>query len=298
MQAFILGAGLGTRLAPLSSIVPKPLLPVFQKPLIQHMMDHFIRAGVQEFIVNTSHLELMWERAFPFPDPQYRGVPVTLSHEEEPLDSGGGLRKIMPLVHPDEPLLVHNGDIYMDFPIQELLHEHRRRGNMVTLALRSVDGKRNVGFDPSSGRVTDMRHALGADPGSYQFAGTYVMQPELAELFPDLSPETPFSIVPIWLEIIKQGKVGGVVADWPTWHEMGTPKDYLDAVLSMNSRERIHPTAILSPAADLSEDCVVGKDAVIPDGCTLTDCIVWPRTHVAPGVYNRCVLTPRLNVPC
>lgn len=294
MQAFILGAGLGTRLAPLSLILPKPLIPVFQKPLIQHMMDHFIRAGVSEFIVNTSQLEPMWERAFPFPDPQYRGVPVCLSHEEKPLDSGGGLKKIMPRVRKDEPLLVHNGDILTDIPVQDLLAEHRRAGHWVTLALRSVDGKRNVGFSPETGLVTDMRHALGVDAGSYQFAGTYIMQPEVAELFPK---EDEFSIVPVWLELIRQGKVGGVVCDWANWYEMGTPKDYLDAVMRLPSGQRIHPTAKISALAEVGEDTVVGQDAVIPAGCTLDDCIVWPRTHVAPGVYSRTILTPRINVP-
>ena len=97
MQVFILGAGLGTRLAPLTHILPKPLMPVFQKPLIQHMMDHFMRAGADEFIVNTSYLDMMWDKAFPCPDPEYRGCPVTFSHEDEPLDSGGGVKKIMPL---------------------------------------------------------------------------------------------------------------------------------------------------------------------------------------------------------
>lgn len=293
MQAFILGAGLGTRLAPLSLILPKPLMPVFQKPLIQHMMDHFMRAGVDEFIVNTSQLELMWERAFPFPDPQYRGIPVRLSHEETPLDSGGGLKKIMPLVRPGEPLLVHNGDILTDVPVHELLAEHRRAGNMVTLALRSVDGKRNVGFDPASGRITDMRHALGVDAGSYQFAGTYIMQPEVAELFPE---EELFSIVPVWLELIKQGKMGGYVCDWANWHEMGTPADYLNAVLEIPSGQRIHPTATIALGADVSEDSVIGQDAVVPADCVLDDCIVWPRTHVKPGRYSRAILTPRITV--
>ena len=81
MQAFILGAGLGTRLAPLSLILPKPLMPVFQKPLIQHTMDNFIKDGVTEFIINTSCLEFAWDKAFPCSDPQYRGCPVTFSHE-------------------------------------------------------------------------------------------------------------------------------------------------------------------------------------------------------------------------
>ena len=291
MQAFILGAGLGTRLAPLTHILPKPLMPVFQKPLIQHTMDHYIRCGVSEFMVNISCLPLMWERAFPAPT--YRGCPVSFSEEESPMDSGGGVKKIMPWVKPGEPLLVHNGDILTDIPVADLLAEHKRRGNMVTLALRSVDGKRNVGFDEETGAITDMRHALGVNPGTHQFAGVYLMESEVAELFPE---EDVFSIVPVWLELIKQGKVGGVVFDWANWHEIGSPAGYIDAMMELTSRERIHPTASISSAADLGEDCVVGQDAVIPAGVVMDDCIVWPRTHVTPGTYRRCILTPRIVV--
>ena len=84
--------------------------------------------------------------------------------------------------------------------------------------------------------------------------------------------------------------------DWAAWHEIGSPQMYLDAVLEMSSRERIHPTARIAPGADLGEDCVVGQDSVIPDGCVLDDCIVWPRTHVEPGEYSRCIMTPRIRV--
>jgi len=177
--------------------------------------------------------------------------------------------------------------------VAELLAEHKRRGNMVTLALRSVDGKRNVGFDEATGSITDMRHALGVNPGTHQFAGVYIMQPEVADLFPAADE---FSIVPIWLELIKQGKVGGVVFDWANWHEIGSPAGYVDTMMELTSRERIHPTASISTAADLGEDCVVGQDAVIPAGVVMDDCIVWPRTHVAPGTYRRCIITPRITV--
>lgn len=292
MQAFILGAGLGTRLEPLSLILPKPLMPVFQKPLIQHTMDHFIRAGVTEFIINTSTLEFAWDKAFPYPDPQYQGCPVTFSHEAEPLDSGGGVKKILPLWK-GGPLIVHNGDILTDIPLQDLLAEHRRRGNLLTMALRSVDGKRNVGFDAATGRITDMRHALGINPGTHQFAGTYIMEPELTELFPR---QDKFSIFPIWLEAIKRGRAGGVVFDWASWHEIGSPSTYLEAILELPNSQRIHPTACISALAEIGEDCMVGQDAVIPDGCELDDCIVWPRTHVAPGSYRRAILTPRITV--
>lgn len=293
MQVFILGAGLGTRLAPLSHILPKPLMPIFQKPLIYHTMDHYIKSGATEFIVNISCLDWMWEKAFP--ENEYRGVPVRLSREscDAPLDSGGGLKKIMPWVKSDAPLLVHNGDILTDIPAVDLLEAHRRGGHMVTMALRRVEGKRNVGFDVRSGLVTDMRHALGRDPGEYQFAGVYVMDPRVAELFPS---DDVFSIVPTWLELIRRKQVGGVVFDWANWHEIGSPEAYLHAVTELNSACRIHPSAEIAPGAYVSEDCVVGQDACIPADCELDDCIVWPRTHVAPGHYRRCILTPRITV--
>ncbi len=292
MQAFILGAGLGTRLAPLSLILPKPLMPVFQKPLIQHTMDNFIKDGVTEFIINTSCLEFAWDKAFPCPDPQYRGCPVTFSHEEEPLDSGGGVKKILPLWK-EGPLIVHNGDILTDIPLGELLAEHRRSGNLLTMALRSIDGKRNVGFDEETRRITDMRHALGINPGTHQFAGTYIMEAEVANMFPE---EDKFSIFPIWLELIRQGRAGGVVFDWANWHEIGAPEAYLDTILELPNSQRIHPSATISALAEVGEDCMVGQDAVIPAGCELDDCIVWPRTHVTPGTYRRAILTPRITV--
>lgn len=292
MQAFILGAGLGTRLAPLSLILPKPLMPVFQKPLIQHTMDNFIKDGVTEFIINTSCLEFAWDKAFPCPDPQYRGCPVTFSHEEEPLDSGGGVKKILPLWK-EGPLIVHNGDILTDIPLGELLAEHRRSGNLLTMALRSIDGKRNVGFDEETRRITDMRHALGINPGTHQFAGTYIMEAEVANMFPE---EDKFSIFPIWLEIIRQGRAGGFVFDWANWHEIGSPEAYLDTILELPNSQRIHPSATISAMAEVGEDCMVGQDAVIPAGCELDDCIVWPRTHVTPGTYRRAILTPRITV--
>ena len=292
MQVFILGAGLGTRLEPLSLILPKPLMPVFQKPLIQHSMDNFIKDGATEFIINTSTLEFAWDKAFPCPDPQYRGCPVTFSHEEQPLDSGGGVKKILP-IWKEGPLIVHNGDILTDIPLGDLLAEHRRSNNLLTMALRSIDGKRNVGFDEETGRITDMRHALGINPGTHQFAGTYIMEPEVAHLFP---AEDKFSIFPIWLELIKQGRAGGVVFDWANWHEIGSPETYLNSILELSNSQRIHPTATISALAEIGEDCMVGQDAVIPAGCELDDCIVWPRTHVAPGAYRRAIITPRITV--
>lgn len=291
MQSFILGAGLGMRLRPLTAMLPKPLMPVFQRPLVHHILDYHYKAGVRDFTINISHLALMWPRAFP--EESWHGFPLHFSREEQALDSGGGVKRIMPRVSSDSPLLVQNGDVLTDLSLRELLETHRRGGWQVTLALRSVDGNRNVGFDPGSGRVTDMRHALRVNPGTHQFAGVYVMESSVAALFPK---DEVFSIVPVWLELIRRGQVGGAVFDHAEWHEIGTPASYLDSVLDTSSAQRIHPTARISGEARLSQDCSVGAGASVEAGAELFDCVVWPRTHVRPGLYKRCILTPRLVV--
>ncbi len=291
MQSFILCAGLGTRMAPLSYIVPKPLTPIFQKPLVQHIMDRHYAAGVRDFCINISQQDFLWEKTFP--QERYRGCPVCLSHEQTPLDSGGGLKKVLPHLSPDEPIIVQNGDILTDIPVDELLRAHLKSGHKITFALRSVDGHKNVGFDPATGLVTDIRHALGIDAGSYQFAGIYIIDPSIAEAFPE---EDCFSIVPIWIDLIKKGEAGGVVFDWCNWHEIGTPDQYHSALMELPSSQRVHPQATISALADLCEDCVVGLDAHIPAETTLTNCIVWPRTRVAPGNYRDCIITPRITV--
>src|ERR1700694_5400044 len=89
-QAFVFGAGLGTRLRPLTDDRPKPLIPIFQKPLITFALDHLIDLGVKSFIINTHKLPEFFEAAFP--GRTYDGRSVGLVHEPELLETGGGIK--------------------------------------------------------------------------------------------------------------------------------------------------------------------------------------------------------------
>src|SRR5260221_425111 len=120
-KAFVLGAGLGTRLRPLTDQLPKPLIPVFHKPLICYAFDHLLASGVREFIVNTHHLPEKYADAFP--DSIYKGTPVTFRHEPVLLETAGGIANIADLVR-DESFLVYNGDILTDLPLAPLINEH------------------------------------------------------------------------------------------------------------------------------------------------------------------------------
>src|ERR1044071_845597 len=87
-QAFVLGAGLGTRLRPLTDDLPKPLVPIFQKPLITFALDHLIDIGIEKFFVNTHHRPERFAEVFP---ERYRDRRIQFSHEPELLETAGGI---------------------------------------------------------------------------------------------------------------------------------------------------------------------------------------------------------------
>src|SRR5436309_8815753 len=103
-QAFVLAAGLGTRLRPLTEDLPKPLIPIFQKPLITFALDHLIAAGVQSFVVNTHRYPELFRDFFCRSD--YAGCSVTLIHEPELLETGGGIKNVEGILG-KEPFIVY-----------------------------------------------------------------------------------------------------------------------------------------------------------------------------------------------
>ena len=132
--AFILGAGLGTRLRPLTDRCPKPLLPLGGRPVITYAMDHLLRAGVDRFIVNTHHCPEVY--AENFPDKLWRGIPIIFRHEPILLDTAGGLKNIEDLLDEDEAILCYNGDVISDLPLERLIQAHEAMRPEVTLALQ------------------------------------------------------------------------------------------------------------------------------------------------------------------
>jgi UTP-glucose-1-phosphate uridylyltransferase len=113
--AFVLGAGLGTRLRPLTEERPKPLVPLVHKPLITFAFDHLHAVGVRRFVVNTHHRPQTYDAILNGKNgrAEYRGCEVVFRHEPELLDTGGGIGNIRDLVG-NEPFLVHNGDVLAD----------------------------------------------------------------------------------------------------------------------------------------------------------------------------------------
>ncbi|MDX6765435.1 MAG: nucleotidyltransferase family protein [Candidatus Methylacidiphilales bacterium] len=220
--AFVLGAGLGTRLRPWTADCPKPLLPLGGRPMVTRAFDHLIEAGIRRILVNTHHAAQRWPEAFP--DATYRGIPLVFRHEPVLLETGGGIKNIQDLLEPDEPLLIYNGDILTDLPLAKLIEHHAAHPAESTLVLRQSGEPRKVSLD-TAGKITDFRRTEPT-PGERLclFTGIYLIEPSLLDRIP---PGEIVSIIPIWQQCIRDGHPPrGVVINEGRWHDLGTPEEY------------------------------------------------------------------------
>jgi mannose-1-phosphate guanylyltransferase/mannose-1-phosphate guanylyltransferase/phosphomannomutase len=289
-QAFVLGAGLGTRLRPLTEDLPKPLVPIFQKPLITFAFDHLIDAGVEKFCVNTHHQPQCFDQLFP--GKRYRDKPVTFRHEPVLLETGGGIANVADLLGA-EPFLVYNADILSDLPLRPLIAEHERAENMVTLALRSGGGPQHISLNGASGEVTDIRNMLATGaPEEFVFTGIYAVQPEFLKL---LEHGVKRSVITTFLEMIRRGeKLGGVVIDDGHWWDVGTRAAYMQLHRDLPQlefprygapdqawRDAIHASAVVGAGTALHGCSVVGAGAQVHADSILNDTIVWAGAQIA-----------------
>jgi len=278
---------MGTRLRPLTNVLPKPLVPIFHEPMVNYALRHCQAAGINNFAINTHHIPQAWHEAYPEAD--FNGSPLHFFHEPILLETGGGIRNIASFIG-DEPLLVYNGDILTDIDIRQLIASHQASNNIATLALRSSGQNCNVSI--SGSRVSDMRNILGDTPGTHQFTGIYCIEPEILELIPE---EQVTSIVPAFIKLIEQQKLGAVVLDEGDWFDIGNPDAYraVHQHLRPQHPDAIHPDAMIDKDAHVDCDtCVIGPGANIQANSRLTDTIVWPGTTAYQGAqYDGAIIT-------
>jgi NDP-sugar pyrophosphorylase family protein len=297
--AFVLGAGLGTRLRPLTDERPKPLVPIFNKPLITFAFDHLIAAGITRFVVNTHHRPEAYARWLGEANScsEYRGCPVFFRHEPVLLETGGGIKNAADLIG-DEPFLVYNGDVLADFPLQSLIASHQRSGRIATLALRASGAERRIQCDLSTGRITDMRGLIGgrSEP-SFLFTGVSAFSPEI---FQHIPAGDIVSIIPVLVDLMRRGvEVGGELIDEGVWFDIGNIPSYMGVHRVLNEGSHafsyldadwLQPVQIgarIRPGAWIEGCSAVAAGADVGEGAELENVIVWPDAKVDAGVFLR-----------
>ncbi len=285
-QAFVLAAGLGTRLRPLTEDLPKPLIPIFQKPLITFALDHLINMGVERFVINTHKQPELFESFFC--GNEYEGRSVTLLHEPDLLETGGGIKNAERYLGSD-PFLTYSGDILTDISLQPLIDEYFRRGNDVTLALRNTGLASDVALRDH--RVVDIANRYGTT-GNLDFANVAIWNPRV---FQQIPPRQKISFIPILADWIGKGaKIGGLVMDDGKWFNIGSRAEYLDVHRTILREhwvpqyiklrewpERIAKSATVDPSAQVRGCSVVGENCHVDAGAVLEDTILWPGAQIA-----------------
>jgi NDP-sugar pyrophosphorylase family protein len=300
-KAFVLGAGLGLRLRPLTEEIPKPLVPIFQKALISFALDHLAAVGVKSFVINTHHLPEQFETLLV--DGFYRRLSVSLVHEPVLLETGGGIKNAQPWLG-DKPFIVYSGDVLTDLALQPLIEEHFRSGNDVTLAVRETGVAANVAF--RDGRVLDIGNRYG-HPGNYDYANVSIWNPAIFERIP---AGKKISFIPILADWIGEGaRIGGVVSEQGRWFNLSSPAEYLAVHRTITEEHwrpssvheadwplRIAPDAMVDPTAEVRGCSSIGAGCRVGAGAIIEDSILWAGAQIASRAQlKRCIVRTQRN---
>ncbi len=294
--AFVAGAGLGKRLRPLTANRPKPLVPVFNRPLITYVFDALLAVGIERIVINTHHCPQSYDHILRLVRGQgtYCGMQIECIYEPELLETGGGIKNASRLFG-DEPVLVHNGDIFSTVDLPGLIQSHAAMRPEVTAHLRSFGGPLQVSYQSNTQRITDFRGALGRESNvGFLFSGIYVIEPTFVRRIP---PDTIVSVVPIFLDMLRAGvTIGGFMDDSGVWADLGNRDAYLDAHAIVprtvdEGRISIDPSARVSASAILRGFVAIGADAVIEDRAVIQDSVIWEGAKIASDAQLvRCIV--------
>jgi dTDP-glucose pyrophosphorylase len=217
LSAIVMAGGFGKRLMPLTETVPKPMLPVGERPLLERTIDQLRGAGIREVHLTTHYLPD--SIVSHFGDGEAFGVRISYSTEDEPMGTAGGLRLIP---RPNGPFLVINGDILTRVSYQQMLRFHQKHGATLTVGLRAHEVQVPFGVvEADDVRITDL-----TEKPSIRLlvnAGIYLLEPGAWDYIP---PGQRFDMTDLIRRLLDEGKV---VVGFPIieyWQDVGRHEDY------------------------------------------------------------------------
>jgi NDP-sugar pyrophosphorylase family protein len=295
--AMVLAAGRGERMRPLTSILPKPALPMPDGPVVASALRLAAASGVNRVVVNVSHLAERMAEAVA--EVTIDGIEVALSFEEELMGTAGGLAlaRDRGLLGDTGSVLVMNGDCALGLELAGFAEHHFTKANLVTLALLPhLDPERwsRVVLD-ADGLVSEINPPGRSDPPEVPllYPGVMAVHRDALDTLPPTQGEIP---AVLWDPARSAGRLGGLLVAGH-WREVGTPADYLEVMLI-----RLAGTAVIDPSATVATGVVcknsfVGREAVILDGAVIKDSVVAEGVVIGEsGTVTHSVLFGAVNV--
>ncbi len=223
LKAVILAGGLGTRLQPYTFFIPKPMLPLGNKPLLEYIVDWLKNSGgVSSIVICVSYLHRTIEDYFE--DGARFGVEISYARSERPLATAGQLKTAEKLL--DEPFVCVYGDSVYEFNLRKMIKEHRKYKAFVSMALLAYSTKLKYGFIDTNGhdRVTSWREK--PEISGLINIGCYVMDPEFLKLIPKSSS---FGMDDAVRKALEQKRLVRGFRTARGFVDIGDKKSYLDA---------------------------------------------------------------------
>lgn len=224
MKAVILAGGKGTRLAPYTKILPKPLMPIGDMPILEILLRQMKHVGVNQAILTVGHLAGLL-RAF-FQDGEQLGLPIKYSYEDKPLGTAGPLALVKEDL--DDSFFVANGDVLTDLNLKSMIQYHKDSGAAATIAMHVRDVKIDLGVLEFNGNYELTGYI---EKPSYKFhvsMGIYIFEPKVLDFIP-FNQHLDFPDL-----ISKLIDHGEIVVGYPFegyWQDLGRPDDYEQAVV-------------------------------------------------------------------
>jgi len=279
MKAMILAAGVGKRLRPLTTVYPKVLVPVVNKPVVDRVMELLKIHGVREIVINAHHhyqkIVNYLNEANPF------GMRTEVRVEKEILGTGGGIKNTQDFWDKD-PFIVMNGDILTDIDLGKVYEFHLNRDNLITMVLHDFPVHNKIRMDHEM-NILSIGDGTNLE-GTFAFTGIQVMNPEVLDYIPQNKRS---SIIRCYEKLIDLKRpIRGYVATGHRWIDIGTIADYLRSNFNLLPPERmaIAPDCNIDPDAALRDWAVIGRGCLIERGALVKGSVLWNDAIVKQGV--------------
>ncbi len=314
MKAMILAAGFGTRLQPLTHTVPKPMVPILNRPILEHTI-HLLRThGIHDITVNLHHLPKIIKDHFG--DGKDFGVQLHWSHEPEILGTAGGIKKAQEWLN-GEAFLVINSDVVTDCDLSEVIAFHKAKGSALTLVVRKGDSPEQC--DPIKVDANDrIVHMVGTSAKNKPdvttrilFTGIQVMEPEIFDRIPEnkfcgtttdvfpgmLADELPMfaywhhgywkdiGTIQSYLDVHRDLLDGRMDGGLPL-RESNLPQGHRTPPVVLGKNCKIADTAKIGPYVVLGDHCTIGENAVIENSICWEGVALGKNSHVRQSVLG------------
>ncbi|HYO50834.1 MAG TPA: NDP-sugar synthase [Chloroflexia bacterium] len=272
MKALILAGGEGTRLRPLTANTPKPLIPLVNRPFLDHVLNLLRTHGINDVVIAMAYLSANFEQAYG--DGSHLGMRLTYVHEDEPLGTGGAIKNAQATLDTDDAFLVFNGDILTDLDLSDMLRLHRDSGSVGTISLTHVD-------DPSAYGVVDMddmgriqrfteKPKREEATSNWINAGTYILEPSTLDYIPK---GTHYMVEHgLFPTLLGEGKPLYGYRTGAYWMDIGTPAKYMQAhadLLAGRLKSSLPPEG-----EQLSSNVWAGEGTFVHTGARITGPVV------------------------